>query len=434
MKATIRAITTALALGLGGQVFSGEVMFFEPRDTAGTSIGIRSDVADLGAYGIATTVYDIEIRSGNWEFCTDREFRGQCVVMGQGLQRNINNGAGMRILSAREVRYRYGAQADGARAVPPRIELYPEIDFRGAGMNHYRDSDLRWGVRSVIVHGGTWEVCTDIGFRGRCQVFQPGQYRVLDGQMMGARSARLIAGPGITPPIAPPPPQRTIDPVSAIAGAVIGSLLGANQQGVAIATPVSPQAVGASGRIHFFPGPGLTGQPLSVVGNLPNFSGYGFNDRTQSIRVESGVWEVCTDSDFRGACRQLAPGDYPALWNSMLDRSISSTRMIQAPNVGVMPSSQDGTYPAGSPETPHSVILFADEDFRGETFRANGDLENLRNTSMNDRAGSIFIRQGRWEFCTDSRSRGTCLTLGSGSYGRLQYPMDRAISSFRRVQ
>jgi Beta/Gamma crystallin len=432
MKSFIKATTAALALGISSLAAAGEVLFFETRDLTGLSIAIRSDVTDLGAYGIATSIQAIDVRSGNWEFCTDREFRGQCVVFGQGVQSNLNNGQGMRVLSAREVRYRYGGAGDAARNTPPRIELYPEIDFRGAGMNHYRDADLRWGVRSLIVHSGTWEICSDSGSRGRCQVFQPGQYRILDGQMMGARSARLLAGPGVPPPVAPPP-QRSIDPVAAIAGAVIGGLIGGNQ-GVAIATPVSPQAIGATGRIHFFPGPGLTGQPLSVVGNVPNFQDFGFNDRAQSIRVESGVWEVCSDSGFRGACRQLAPGDYPALWNSMLDRSISSARMIQAPNVGVMPGVQDGTYPAGTPETPHSVILFADEDFRGETFRANGDLENLRNTSMNDRAGSIFIRQGRWEFCTDSRSRGTCLTLGPGSYGRLQYPMDRAISSFRRVQ
>ncbi len=427
MKALFKAALTTLALGASSFAAAGEVLFFETRDTTGLSIAIRSDVPDLGAYGIPATVQVLDIRSGNWEFCTDREFRGQCVVFGQGFQQNLNQGAGMRVLSAREVRYR-SVQADVARGVPPRIELYPEIDFRGAGMNHYRDSDLRWGVRSLIVHGGTWELCSDIGSRGRCQVFQPGQYRILDGQMMGARSARLVAGPGV-----PPPPPSRIDPVGAIAGAVIGGLLGANQ-GIAIATPVQPQAIGTTGRIHFFPGPGLTGQPLSVVGNVQNLRDFGFNDRTQSVRVESGVWEVCTDADFRGACRQLAPGDYPALWNSMLDRSISSTRMVQAPNAGVMPGAQDGSYPAGTPETPHSVILFTDEDFRGDTFRANGDLENLRNTSMNDRAGSIFIRQGRWEFCTDSRSRGTCLTLGPGSYGRLQYPMDRAISSFRRVQ
>jgi hypothetical protein len=426
MKTLLKTALTAVAM-VGAQLSAaGEVMFFESRDATSMSIAIRSDVADLGAYGIVPSVQTFDVRAGNWEFCTDREFRGQCVVFGPGLQQGVNNGQGMRILSAREVRYRQGG--DVGRSVPPRIELYPEIDFRGAGMNHYRDTDLRWGVRSVIVHGGTWEVCTDTGFRGRCQVFQPGQYRVLDGQLMGARSARMVAGPGV----APPPPSR-VDPVAAIAGAVIGGLLGGNQ-GVAIATPVQPQLAANNGRIHFFPGPGLTGQPLSVVSDVPNFRNFGFNDATQSIRVESGIWEVCTDAGFAGACRQLAPGDYPALWNSMLDRSISSTRMIQAPNAGVPVAIQDGTFPAGAPETPHSVIMFSSEDFRGETFRANGDMENLRNTSMNDRAGSIFVRAGRWEFCTDSRSRGTCLTLGPGSYGRLQYPMDRAISSFRRVQ
>jgi hypothetical protein len=418
----------AALLGVAGIANAGEAMLFESRDLRDSSFAVRSDVADLGAYGITTTINSIEVRQGTWEFCSDREFRGQCQVFGPGIQLTLNSGSGMRILSAREVRYRSGNEI--ARNAPPRIELYPEIDFRGAGANYSRDTDLRWGVRSLIVHAGTWEVCSDYGFRGRCQVFQPGQYRVLDGQMMGARSARIVTGPGATGYQSPP---SRVDPVGAIAGAVIGGLIGSNQ-GIAVATPVQPQLAANNGRIHFFPGAGLTGQPLSVVSDVPNFRNFGFNDSTQSIRVESGIWEVCTDAGFAGACRQLAPGDYPALWNSMLDRSISSTRMIQAPNVGVAISVQDGTFPAGAPETPHSVIIFAQDDFRGETFRANGDIENLRNTSMNDRAGSIFVRTGRWEFCTDSRSRGTCLTLGPGSYGRLQYPMDRAISSFRRIQ
>jgi hypothetical protein len=118
----------------------------------------------------------------------------------------------------------------------------------------------------------------------------------------------------------------------------------------------------------------------------------------------------------------------------MLERNISSARLVQAPPSSVANPTQDGTFEAGAPETPHAVFLFADNDFRGETFRSNRDMDNMRNTAMNDRTGSIFVRVGRWEFCTDSRFRGNCITLGPGSYGRLQYPMEGAISSFRRVQ
>jgi hypothetical protein len=167
---------------------------------------------------------------------------------------------------------------------------------------------------------------------------------------------------------------------------------------------------------------------------VQNFRSFGFNDRTQSIRVESGVWEVCTEANFAGACRTLTPGDYPALYNSMLDRSISSARMVQPPAQNLPPPTQDGSFPAGAPETPHAIFLFSENDFRGETFRSNADVENLRNTALNDRAVSIFVRYGRWEFCTDSRYRGNCVTLSAGSYGRLQYPMEGAISSYRRVQ
>ncbi len=412
---------------LASSAFAGEAMLFERPDMSDSSLALRSDVADLGAYGVPVRIGSIYIPAGNWELCSDREFRGRCQIFGPGEHRNLNNGAGEQFLSAREARYR----APLARPnVQPRIELYPEVDFRGAGLNHFRDTDgLRWGARSLIVHAGTWELCTDTQFRGRCQVYQPGQYALLDGQMMGARSVRVL--PDGAP--VPVPPPSNLSPGAAIVGAIIAGALGQPNGATAPAIVGQPGAFG-NGRAHFFPGPGLTGQPLTLVGDVANFKDVGFNDATVSMRIESGFWEVCTDSDYRGACRTLAPGDYRGLYSSILDRSISSARMVQPPARGVPVGTQDGVYPAGAPETPHLVMLFDQGEFRGETYRANQDMQNLRDTTMNDRAQSVYVRDGRWEFCTDSRYRGTCVTLGPGSYRQFQYPMDRSISSFRRVQ
>jgi hypothetical protein len=423
----VALVAAACAVGTMGCVFGGEIALFETREKSDASTALRADVTDLAAYGAPTTIRAITVQAGNWELCSEREFRGRCRVVRPG-DNFVSGPGGERIASVREIRYR-STEAVAVNA-PPRIEIYPELDFRGAGMNVFTTNDSpRWGIRSMIIHAGTWEICSDYSARGRCQVFQPGEYRQLDGQLMSARSMRVIGGFGVQP-VAPSTAAR-VDPIGAIAGAVIGGLIAGQAQG-------NPQVVGqpgvGNGRIHFFPGPGLTGRPLSVVGDVQNLRDFNFNDRTESIRVESGVWEVCTESGYRGGCRQLTPGDYPALYNSMLERNISSARMVQAPPQSVANPTQDGTYEGGAPETPHAVFLFADTDFRGETFRANRDLENMRNTALNDRTGSIFVRVGRWEFCTDSRFRGNCITLGPGSYGRLQYPMQGSISSFRRVQ
>ena len=38
-----------------------------------------------------------------------------------------------------------------------------------------------------------------------------------------------------------------------------------------------------------------------------------FNDRAASLRVYSGYWIFCSDSEFRGDCRTFGPGDYASL-------------------------------------------------------------------------------------------------------------------------
>jgi len=61
-----------------------------------------------------------------------------------------------------------------------------------------------------------------------------------------------------------------------------------------------------------------------VVRNLDRT---GFNDRAQSLRVESGYWIFCSDADFEGDCQTFGPGDYPDL-SGALNRRISSGRRI----------------------------------------------------------------------------------------------------------
>ena len=52
-----------------------------------------------------------------------------------------------------------------------------------------------------------------------------------------------------------------------------------------------------------------------------------FNDRAESLRVESGYWIFCSDANFGGECQTFGPGDYSTLpWG--LTYKISSGRRI----------------------------------------------------------------------------------------------------------
>src|SRR5438045_3020387 len=56
--------------------------------------------------------------------------------------------------------------------------------------------------------------------------------------------------------------------------------------------------------------PNFRGNDLTLSGEARNLERSGFNDRTESLIVRSGRWEVCTDANFGGYCAVLGPGDY----------------------------------------------------------------------------------------------------------------------------
>jgi hypothetical protein len=79
-------------------------------------------------------------------------------------------------------------------------------------------------------------------------------------------------------------------------------------------------------RATLYEGSNLSGRSFPVNDAMPNLGRTGFNDRASSLRVESGYWIFCSDSDFRGECRTFGPGEYASLPG--LNNVISSGRRI----------------------------------------------------------------------------------------------------------
>ena len=78
--------------------------------------------------------------------------------------------------------------------------------------------------------------------------------------------------------------------------------------------------------ITLFEGPNYSGTPFTndrEVTNLPRQ----YNDRALSLRVGRSVWQVCSDSDFRGHCETI-DRDVRDLRDYGLGRSISSMRPV----------------------------------------------------------------------------------------------------------
>ncbi|MED5615653.1 beta/gamma crystallin-related protein [Janthinobacterium sp. P210005] len=215
------------------------------------------------------------------------------------------------------------------------------------------------------------------------------------------------------------------------------------------ATFLAPLAASA-GEITLFEDAGFRGRPVTLRSDAGDLSRMGFNDKTSSIIVRSGTWEVCKDANYRGNCRTLGPGRYDTMPG--MNDAVSSVREVGRPGHGggdhrPYPPRPNRPYP--EPERPYpghghggghrpdmngAVLMFPDAGMRGRPVRLDREVRDLSRYGFNDRAESIVVNYGRWEFCVDANFRGRCVVMGPGSYGRLHHGLDRRISSLRRVR
>jgi uncharacterized protein YcfJ len=78
------------------------------------------------------------------------------------------------------------------------------------------------------------------------------------------------------------------------------------------------------------------------------------------------------------------------------------------------------------------VTMFDGSNFRGANFQANWPVYNLDGYGFNDRASSVIVDRGRWQFCEDANFQGRCVTLQAGQYPTLNdMGLNGRISSFR---
>jgi beta/gamma crystallin len=193
-----------------------------------------------------------------------------------------------------------------------------------------------------------------------------------------------------------------------------------------VACLAAPPAL--AGLVVLFEHQNFEGQRMSLRSAMPNLDRTEFNDRTESILVRDGTWEVCTEAYYRGRCVRFGPGEYRNL-SGELTRSISSLREVRGgppPAPGPTPPQQRGR--------PHAA-LYEEQNFGGrELLIEDQVVTNFDDLGFNDRAASLRIVGGYWQFCTDANFQGTCRTFGPGEYARLPGDITNRISSGRRVQ
>jgi hypothetical protein len=86
----------------------------------------------------------------------------------------------------------------------------------------------------------------------------------------------------------------------------------------------------SAGDITLYSHERLGGPAITLHEATPDLDPLGFNDKTSSVVVHKGSWQVCAEKHYKGKCLVLAEGEYAELkgFNNMISsaREVDSTR------------------------------------------------------------------------------------------------------------
>jgi len=193
-------LTAMLLATLAVAAHAGEIILYENTGLSGRQIDVRGYLPDIKAAGFNDHHASVLVKSGTWQVCADANFQGFCATLQPNEYQHLDTRFNERISSAREV----GAPV--AEAAPPTrergwggsIALFSRPSYRGRGVTLNRNMPDLDAVgfndraSSLIVSKGTWELCSEGGYGGNCQVFEPGRYADLGPLARDISSARLL--------------------------------------------------------------------------------------------------------------------------------------------------------------------------------------------------------------------------------------------------
>lgn len=187
MRPNILRAALAAATLLSASAYAAGLTIYTQPDFTGQQHAFRADAGSLVHSGVEDQASSARIDSGQWQLCTQPNFAGDCMTLGPGDYSRLDERLFHKVESVRRVggdersrRYsRYSGYDEGTGA----IELFAGTGFRGHMMDVNRDiarlggRGEGLGISSLVVNEGTWELCTEPGFRGDCETYDRGHYR-----------------------------------------------------------------------------------------------------------------------------------------------------------------------------------------------------------------------------------------------------------------
>jgi hypothetical protein len=232
MKRTVLAAAVAALVAGTAQAATTELIIYRQQNFQGDAHVVKGVVNNLEG-GFAKDASSLVVKGGYWEVCNQDHFKGDCRVVAEGKYPRLDYILDDRIVSVRflgndpklaqrvikidrpedkvaikeerrearadfrderresradfrderrEARQEYRERRNSAA-----LDLYGQPDFRGRSvriednMADLSSTNFDGRASSLIVHEGLWQVCTEPGYRGRCETLRPGEYRQLAG-------------------------------------------------------------------------------------------------------------------------------------------------------------------------------------------------------------------------------------------------------------
>jgi hypothetical protein len=265
------------------------------------------------------------------------------------------------------------------------ITVFADIGYRGENAT-FRNDQPDLGVAGFanrvsslqVAPGEIWEVCEGTNYRPPCQVFSGNESdlrrRSWNDRISSVRRVRGGRGGG-------------------------GGFPGPGR-----------------GRLVLYADRDYRGQAFPIAGPTPSLGS--FNDKAESLRIESGVWDVCEDINF-GKCRTVSR-DMSNLSGLGLSKRVSSVRPAGEGGGG-------GFQPVPLPQ-PVRLVLYDRDRYRGDSRTVDAGMRTME--SFGHRAQSIQV-VGTWQLCDGPNFSGRCVTVSQNVPNLSAYGMNNRVSSAR---
>ena len=256
------------------------------------------------------------------------------------------------------------------------ITVFRDRDFRGASATYQNDipnlasTEFNDRIRSIRVgQGEQWEICEHANFQGRCVIVSGEERDLSQNDWDNKISSIRRAGGG-------------------------------------------------------FPGPG-PGNDYIVIFTERNFRGtptnynqgqnnlFGMNNKAQSVTIGRGEWQLCDGIGFGGKCVTLTRS-VSDLSSVGMRKKVRSLRPLGY---------------QGPPDTNWYIVLFEQQNFRGDPTNFNTERTNI-----SKRARSITIGAGVWEICDGRNFTGRCQILSQSEADLTRYNLGYIIRSVRPMR